>query len=565
MIILLKNLNTLFNQLNKKVLKLDHSEYKLSDTFKGQLKATFFQYEIIFNEKTTVFTSKDSQKQYCPNQWIRIVEYGLEYYEALVQYKYHYTHVRALLEESPTPYSKDTLDLIIRNLRNTPIDKVPNDLNTKIDDYFSSPDQALLFKRFLTDYRWWHGEKTIDRGDFAATPILNLYNVVHVDNGFLLKLTKGLSEIQIPIDFSEAFIEMTNTTKVLSPLINRSYNLIFFGAPGTGKSKTLDLRRQQFFKEENYERVTFYPNYSYGQFFGTYKPKKISHATGNELSYEFVPGPFFRLWIKALVNPQENYLLIIEEINRSNAAAVFGDVFQLLDREEHGVSEYPVNLSEDALSYIAEYYPSLNISNGEIKLPNNFYIWTTMNSADQGVQPLDSAFKRRFDFEYIGINFNESIISTYQVSIPGVDYYVNWNVFRKTLNNYLLSNYRHIKEDKLIGPFFIKPTILDSSNFMNAFKNKLLMYLCEDILKTADKSKLFIVNTYSELMELCTTDGAKIFTNEFYHLLDQEMDAYNSLLTADLSPQYLQPSIINESLLEDDAPSVNSTDYFDEE
>lgn len=129
-----------------------------------------------------------------------------------------------------------------------------------------------------------------------------------------------------------------------SPL-NLPYNRILFGAPGTGKSYTLEREKAHF--TENYERVTFHPNYSYGQFVGTYKPVPMDR----EITYKFVPGPFTRTLVKAIKNgtPQ---LLIIEEINRANVAAVFGDVFQLLDRLD-GDSQYPIETSEDMRAFLA--------------------------------------------------------------------------------------------------------------------------------------------------------------------------------------------------------------------
>jgi 5-methylcytosine-specific restriction enzyme B len=305
------------------------------------------------------------------------------------------------------------------------------------------------------------------------------------------------------------------------------HNRIVFGAPGTGKSFKLEEEREEYFAN-NYERVTFHPNYSYGQFVGTYKPRPIKGTT--EITYELVPGPLLRTLEKALEKPERNYVLIVEEINRANTAAVFGDIFQLLDRNEDGRSEYNIMVSEDVKDYL-ERNPSIRLVNNELYLPDNFYLWSTMNTADQGVYPMDSAFKRRFDFEYIGINDNDDEIENLPVPIPGVGT-IDWNDFRKELNKFLLKHVRNMKEDKLIGPFFIKKKVIEAvakettveneEAFQKMFKNKLLMYLSEDILKTTNKLILFKFNSFSEIIEEFV-EGGNVFSDEFIQALQDHL------------------------------------------
>ena len=310
-----------------------------------------------------------------------------------------------------------------------------------------------------------------------------------------------------------------------------SRNLIFFGAPGTGKSFKLNKEKDDFIgNEDQYERVTFHPDYTYANFVGTYKPVPIKDEDGkNSISYEYVPGPFMRTYVKSINNhikvnigaeEAKPFLLLIEEINRANTAAVFGDVFQLLDRKD-GISEYPIKPSEDMKKYLSK-ETELPIENfNEIRIPDNMFIWATMNSADQGVFPMDTAFKRRWDFEYIGINENEDKIKDYKVKL-GTEV-INWNDLRKSINQWLV--YHGVNEDKLLGPFFINlkslktedkdSNILDSEKFKMVFKNKVLMYLYEDaarhkknIFKNGDNILL------SEVFKAFDEEGVRVFSDE---------------------------------------------------
>ena len=149
------------------------------------------------------------------------------------------------------------------------------------------------------------------------------------------------------------------------------------------------------------------------------------------------------------------YILIIEEINRANVAAVFGDVFQLLDRDANNVSEYLIETSQDIRKYLSKELNEPEDNFTKIGIPNNMFIWATMNSADQGVFPLDTAFKRRWDFEYIGINEEDKKISNRTVIIGKNEFEkeIVWNELRKSINDKLTE--LNVNEDKLLGPYFI--------------------------------------------------------------------------------------------------------------
>ena len=299
----------------------------------------------------------------------------------------------------------------------------------------------------------------------------------------------------------------------LNPKESKGYWLL----KGAQAFLCLDEKKQQ--KEIKYlERVTFHPNYSYAQFVGTYKPVK-SILNPEDITYEYVPGPFMRIYVNAKNNPKKNFLLLIEEINRANVAAVFGDIFQLLDRKRKGTSEYPITASEDQKRYLE----NNGINETEISLPSNMYIWATMNSADQGVFPMDTAFKRRWEFEYIGIDENEDQLvndKKERLFIPvckdgKVSQKVIWNDLRKAINNKLIS--LGINEDKLLGPFFLSKYALESAmdngiDFVKLFESKVLMYLFEDAAKMKVRS-LFNVDKYiySEVCKKFENEGLDVF------------------------------------------------------
>lgn len=300
--------------------------------------------------------------------------------------------------------------------------------------------------------------------------------------------------------------------------IDYPHNRIVFGAPGTGKSNRLEKDRLVFGK--NFERVTFHPNYSYAQFVGIYKPvpEKEKDSNGNEIktiTYKYVPGPFMRTYVKSMKSIKEGnskpYLLLIEEINRANVAAVFGEVFQLLDRKD-GESEYEIETSEDMRAYLVDELKGDESEYERIRIPKNMYIWATMNSADQGVFPMDTAFKRRWEFEYIGINENSEGIKNIIVKLGEDEHDVNWNDLRMAINN-KLSKVCKVNEDKLLGPYFLSKEAINTSKdsnyvennkgFIEAFKSKILMYLYEDAAKQY-KQKLFEgCNDYSKYSSVC--------------------------------------------------------------
>ena len=310
-------------------------------------------------------------------------------------------------------------------------------------------------------------------------------------------------------------------------------NRILFGAPGTGKSYTINRESKELIGENNeddYERVTFHPDYAYAHFVGTYKPVPSKDSQGNDtITYAYVPGPFMRVYVKALKNSRNAnirpFLLIIEEINRANVAAVFGDIFQLLDRGDDEVSEYPIQASEDIKAYLAQELGGKPDDYTKIRIPDNMFIWATMNSADQGVFPMDTAFKRRWDFTYLGIDdSDEQIRGKYVYLADDKSQKVEWNKLRKAINHFLAKE--KINEDKQLGPYFISRSIvvpsdgdeIDSDRFIRVFKNKVIMYLFEDAARQK-RAKLFegcFQNStrYSEICREFDMKGIGIFNHD---------------------------------------------------
>lgn len=332
-----------------------------------------------------------------------------------------------------------------------------------------------------------------------------------------------------------------------------SRNRIIFGAPGTGKSYSLNKDRKDILDENNitdYERVTFYLDYSYANFVGTYKPVMVEREiddtsdTSSDIAYKYVPGPFMRMYVKALKNAQTDnprpFLLIIEEINRANVAAVFGDIFQLLDRGDDNVSEYPIQASEDMKNYLSKELGGNPENYSQIRIPDNLFIWATMNSADQGVFPMDTAFKRRWDFTYLGINDNDGEIANLSVEINGKTIY--WNALRKAINDYLAKI--GINEDKQLGPFFLKKDVIgDGKKFCEVFKHKIIMYLFEDAAKQKRASVFSGLEReklrYSKICEEFDKRGIEIFDKEIqknyadYTAYDDAVNNYNTQMQND--------------------------------
>ena len=265
---------------------------------------------------------------------------------------------------------------------------------------------------------------------------------------------------------------------------------IFYGAPGTGKSREVKKQTGELLdngKEQdlpNVFRTTFHPDTDYASFVGCYKPtmkptsKEEKTLTGKdeEIVYEFVPQTFTDAYIYAYTHSTEQTYLVIEEINRGNCAQIFGDLFQLLDRKG-GVSEYKIKADKDLANYLIDTLgeDSESIKDGKLCLPANLNILATMNTSDQSLFPMDSAFKRRWEWEYVPINYSTDIKSgTFNITIGEKTYL--WVDFIKEANKKIFDLTQ--SEDKQLGNFFIKCSIDEKE-----FKSKVMFYLWYEVLR----------------------------------------------------------------------------------
>ena len=282
-----------------------------------------------------------------------------------------------------------------------------------------------------------------------------------------------------------------------------SRQIIYYGAPGTGKSHSVKCETEVWEKKERVVRTTFHPDSDYSTFVGAYKPtmesvqrydiynkpmtKDGQPVMEQVITYEFVAQAFLQAYINAWKNREEPEFLIIEEINRGNCAQIFGDLFQLLDRGDDGYSEYSVRADKDLQKYLAKAFADVvldgypKVKSGEVLiLPKNLYIRATMNTSDQSLFPIDSAFKRRWDWKYIPIakgKDNDGVELNWMIVIDGEKY--DWWTFIKTINKYVFDTTN--SEDKQLGFFFCKAK--DNEIDAKTFVGKVIFYLWNDVFK----------------------------------------------------------------------------------
>lgn len=315
-----------------------------------------------------------------------------------------------------------------------------------------------------------------------------------LDGKFIHKSTSTVVKIDQNVHM-DALLH-NETTKGIIP----SSNILLYGVPGCGKShKVEEEYESKITTEKNKIRVVFHPDYTYSDFVGQLLPvlKEVENAQGvkeEKLQYEFVPGPFTKIIKTAYEEPNQQCLLIIEELNRGNAPAIFGEIFQLLDRNDNGESKYGI-YNADIAKYAYGGLPenqgiAINvIANTPIKLPPNLTIVATMNTSDQNVFTMDTAFQRRWQMKHIpnrftGESLDEKTINHVAKHLPNSE--ISWGAFAQTINKKMHTANLGFggTEDKSLGVYFATDNDLDDAE---RFAEKVLKYLWDDAFKLGRK------------------------------------------------------------------------------
>lgn len=323
-----------------------------------------------------------------------------------------------------------------------------------------------------------------DVGNFSATKTLLSYSKLFTISGNNITLNPNYKEMEIDVDRNNkrAFFEIFSA-QLKRHKINAPIQQILFGAPGTGKSHTIN--RDANITEHNSIRTTFHPDSDYSTFVGCYKPTK--DEVSGEITYYFTPQAFTNAYVAAWKDVQNPFFLIIEEINRGNCAQIFGDIFQLLDRDEYGYSSYKTTPDQDLANYIREQFTDTDIDDADVKsgkkmqLPPNLYIWATMNTSDQSLFPIDSAFKRRWDWRYIPIDYTDR---GHFIACGDTQY--SWADFLQKVNDKVEAVTQ--SEDKKLGYWFMGNGAEQKEITIDRFVSKVIFYLWNDVFKDFGKS-----------------------------------------------------------------------------
>lgn len=543
----------MFNNLLSKNIKPDISkiesiqETKISGDLKLELTKLFNEEEKGFVNVSDCTTIIKTDKNYVffPNQYYYLAVICKDYAEALCEYC-------------------DFFDKKIRNSNELNFIVLNQDFkNIKYTELFENEDDLKKFTRFLIDENYRPGKKFINgkedksfRGtkDIFGSCILKMLPLPDASSGYFGNIVYYLSKRKNLFQKLEKFYAELN---VISSVVDLNCNLkpaqtIYYGVPGCGKSNKIDEETRNT-SDEQKMRVVFHPEYTNADFVGQILPTNVD---GN-VEYKFRPGPLSKILRRAYLHPDKKYYLIVEEINRGNAAAIFGEYFQLLDRiaakkevpangytYTEGWSSYSIE-NEFINWYIREnLYADVNYklqneddgiakksddesqkaieignlhfsANTGIRLPPNLSILATMNTSDQNVFILDNAFQRRWDMVLVKNEFGDDSENQKLATIENSD--ITWETFQKTINEkisqFSKENNFSSMIDKRLGCWFVKavPDKNDANGKYiiteDSFKNKILKYLWDDAFKFCHEDVFEDADNFEALLEKVKMDN----------------------------------------------------------
>lgn len=520
----LLDLGVLKASLSELIAHSNMDDCVLPDEFKAKFRS-FGEYKI---ERYNLYTLQVSSRKsllVIPNQWVYIAACCCQYYIELIKYK----NKLETLGFTPDMYeachpSKDNGDI-------SEDQKTKEICKEKAEHFLENYDGAdkEFLVNFLWNYEYWGGGKNIKRSnDFTDSPVLNIANTINASSSLIGAIVKGVANqdclnLLLKSEEWESFEGSSVSSNAPKKTSESKFVLqqIFYGAPGTGKSHAIN----ELTTGKDVIRTTFHPDTDYSTFVGAYKPttkpvpvttvigteavpvkgKDGKEMTEDKIVYEFVSQAFMQAYVEAWKKycavqegeePVDEFL-VIEEINRGNCAQIFGDLFQLLDRGDEGFSEYPIKADSDMKKQLKKEFAGLEIKNkksindlfkgkdivvqvlaGEVLLlPNNLYIWATMNTSDQSLFPIDSAFKRRWDWSYVPISNAEK---NWTIEVNGAKY--DWWNFLQAINDRVYD--ATYSEDKKLGYFFCKAD--DGIISSNKFVSKVIFYLWNDVFKDSE-------------------------------------------------------------------------------
>lgn len=386
-----------------------------------------------------------------------------------------------------------------------------NSLIDAIDKSFPDADDQLNIKNFLFSS---NDGKKLNRGDWMESVLYKAGGLVAASSAGRAGILEVLEKTGIdPNSLHFVSNQQEQNTLIIENNSTRKtggINRIYYGAPGTGKSYTVEKSS----RPETRTTTVFHSDFQNSDFVGALKPV----MSDGSVTYKFSPGPFAIALKEAWLDPENMHYLVIEELNRAPAASVFGELFQLLDRDNNGNSQYEIDFPSEEF---ASWWRDETGEEGKMRLPSNLSILATMNSADQGVYPLDTAFRRRWEHEYIPLDYKKAPEGQIGLRLKDDETprTVEWSVFLKRLNQYFVEKINDLPEDRLIGPYFLSGYDLD--NAKNSIPEKLLIYIWDDLLRHTGRQEIFVssIKTYGDLVRR-NENGKVIFSEAFLARFD---------------------------------------------